>query len=314
MAAPTNISIKYQKRKSVVFYVCIRSIGWLVQSTLESTSWNACSQEMENAQRQSNISVTKQTCEIARHLKPLVASIRVVRAHTPIVLHKFDSLWFSMAAVAAVAVAMMTFCRLFYYDDAPFFGSQTILWALFFLTVKKRSFSWCGLPFNFAYEWEMKHSFRFDWIAMFYQRFLSKKCRYENNKCRRRYGNRQHLVLPLIQHNCAVSSLFEIIDFSTERLQSMALLLWLCNMNSLLYATYQLCCSDAARQMPRHILYFGVLIWWIRRILTYFDASKLVFFEWIYFLFFAMKIFAIVSEPFDDYFLDIIYITYLYFQ
>lgn len=77
------------------------------------------------------------------------------------------------------------------------------------LTVKKKQFfSWCGLPSNFAYEWEMKHSFRFDWIAMFYQRFISKKCRYENNKCCRCHGNRQHLVLPLIQHNCAVSPLW----------------------------------------------------------------------------------------------------------
>lgn len=80
--------------------------------------------------------VMKQTCEIEQHPKHLVALIRDVAAHIPIVSHNFDSLWFLMVTAAAVVVVaaatLMIFYRRFYYDDAPFLCAQRILWALFF--------------------------------------------------------------------------------------------------------------------------------------------------------------------------------------
>lgn len=89
--------------------------------------------------------VTEQTCEIEQHPKQSIASIRVALAHTPIVSHNFDFLWFSMAtADADVAEALVgaaiSFCRRF-YDVAPFCSTDDFMSTRVFF-VRKKPFSW----------------------------------------------------------------------------------------------------------------------------------------------------------------------------
>lgn len=91
---------------------------------------------MHNEKNTPAMVVMKQTCEIEQHPKHLVALIRDVAAHIPIVSHNFDSLWFLMVTAAAVVVAattMMIFYRRFYYDDAPFFVHRRFYEHFFFL-------------------------------------------------------------------------------------------------------------------------------------------------------------------------------------